>query len=201
MYRADGLIDATGRVTDRKALYALISALAARINDESARLQNVPDNPGIPSGYVYLLQFVAHDMVDTAIAAAIVDGEMKPAFANIRSRALRLDTLYGASPEARPQAYAYGEMQRAHNGQVPRLKLRVGSRYPAEAQPPGGAFCPRRDIGRAEKPRYADHAAEMKTDYDRPTLRDMARLCQDWASDSYDGPRNADRIAAFRPTC
>ncbi|MGL4812221.1 MAG: hypothetical protein ACRCXM_10615, partial [Beijerinckiaceae bacterium] len=199
MHRAGGLIDATGKVVDQKKLHALISALAARINDESDRLQGVPDNESIPSGYVYLLQFIAHDMVDTAIAASIVDGKMKPAFANIRSRALRLDTLYGANPEARPHAYAYGPDQRAHNGQVPRLKLRVGSPYPEEAKPPKGRYCPRRDIGRAEKPRATDRAGELGLEYDRPTLREMAKLCEEMAQDNYAKPRIDDALTAFSP--
>jgi hypothetical protein len=46
--------------------------LSARINREP----NWPneENPTIPSGYTYLLQFIAHDAVNTSISLAATDG-------------------------------------------------------------------------------------------------------------------------------
>src|ERR1019366_45009 len=61
------------------------------------------DNPEIPSGYTYLLQFVAHDVVQTLTPFWSAD----PAIAstNLRTGPLQLMTLYGGSPVSAPLAY------------------------------------------------------------------------------------------------
>jgi hypothetical protein len=75
-----------------EALYSLLPVAA-----------NV-DNPRIPSGYTYLLQFIAHDLVDTTVpfwAAA----EAGVPSRNMRDETLVLDTLYGGGPTVCPIAF------------------------------------------------------------------------------------------------
>lgn len=61
------------------------------------------ENPNIPSGYVYFLQLIAHDMVLTAKPDA---DDVAGVFYNERTTALNLDTLYGHGPKATSEAYA-----------------------------------------------------------------------------------------------
>ena len=58
-------------------------------------------------GYTYLLQFIAHDMVDSVLTFNIHDPDIIPGARNARSEALRLETLYGAGPDECPHAYDY----------------------------------------------------------------------------------------------
>src|SRR6201990_2677417 len=78
------------------------------------------ENPGIPSGYTYLLQFVAHDLVHSAIPLSVA-GTLGADTANARRRALRLETLYGTGPVGSPYVYA----QDTPNDDR-RTKLRLG---------------------------------------------------------------------------
>src|ERR1700753_2386016 len=67
-------------------------------------LAHIEDNKDIPSGYTYLLQFVAHDLVETTVpfwAAA----EAGVPSRNMRDQRLGLDTLYGGGPVACPIAF------------------------------------------------------------------------------------------------
>src|ERR1700676_2459830 len=59
------------------------------------------ENPRIPSGYTYLLQFVAHDLVHSAIPLSVA-GSLGADTANARRAALRLETLYGRGPLSSP---------------------------------------------------------------------------------------------------
>ena len=79
----------------REILTALYSLLPIAANN---------DNPRIPSGYTYLLQLVAHDLVDTTVpfwAAA----EAGVPSRNMRNEPLALDTLYGGGPTICPMAF------------------------------------------------------------------------------------------------
>jgi hypothetical protein len=100
------------------------------------------DNPALPAGYTYLLQFVAHDMIDsTATFRAL--GREATELRNRRATRLRLDTLYGNGPESCPFAYAPSA------DATPRTRLRLG----AFASPTAGYLAslapPRRDVPRA----------------------------------------------------
>jgi hypothetical protein len=99
------------------------------------------ENPNIPSGYTYLLQFVAHDLVHSAIPLSVA-GTLCAATANARHAALRLETLFGNGPVGSPFAYA----QDAPTDER-RTKLRLGRmRWKDRDVEPG---CPFRDIARA----------------------------------------------------
>jgi len=95
---------------------------------------NADDNPFIPSGYTYLLQYIAHDLVNTAVPF------WAAADAGVGSRNLRgglglqLDTLYGGGPMACPLAFVP-----AGRNAGQRTLLRLG-------QSAGG--CPFRDLAR-----------------------------------------------------
>ena len=63
------------------------------------------ENPFIPSGYTYLLQFVAHDLVHSAIPLSVA-GSLGGGTTNARRSPLRLETLYGSGPVGSPHIYA-----------------------------------------------------------------------------------------------
>ena len=94
-----GLISDEGLSPIRSALHRLMKLLALRIDEASQAPEGIPENKGIPSGYTYLMQLIAHDMVDSVISAKREDGTLRPATRNARGKALMLDTLYGAGPD------------------------------------------------------------------------------------------------------
>src|SRR4029450_9085258 len=55
------------------------------------------ENPAIPSGYTYLLQFVAHDLVQSAIPLSVA-GQLGAGRSNARRTPLMLESLYGSGP-------------------------------------------------------------------------------------------------------
>src|SRR5262245_26213259 len=63
------------------------------------------ENPAIPSGYTYLLQFVAHDLVNSAIPLSIAGG-LGAGTSNARRTPLMLESLYGSGPVSSPHLYA-----------------------------------------------------------------------------------------------
>jgi hypothetical protein len=100
------------------------------------------ENPGLPSGYTYLLQFIAHDLVQSAIPLSVT-GKLSAETANARHTPLRLETLFGSGPVSCPFIYA----QDTPNDER-RTKLRLGRmRWQNRDVEPG---CPFRDIARAE---------------------------------------------------
>lgn len=99
------------------------------------------ENPNLPSGYTYLLQFVAHDLVHTAIPLSVA-GTLCADTANARHTALRLETLFGNGPVGSPFVYAQDTPTDER-----RTKLRLGRmRWKDRDVEPG---CPFRDIARA----------------------------------------------------
>ena len=100
------------------------------------------ENPHLPSGYTYLLQFVAHDLVHSAIPLSVA-GALGAGTANARRTSLRLETLYGSGPVGSPHIYALD----APNDDR-RTKLRLGRMRWKENEPATG--CPFRDIARAQ---------------------------------------------------
>ncbi len=80
----------------------VLSALVALLPQPGS--PDETDASDVPSGYTYLLQFVAHDLVQTTIpfwAAADITVVSR----NMRSAGLQLDTLYGGGPTVCPGAF------------------------------------------------------------------------------------------------
>ena len=130
------------------------------------------ENPRIPSGYTYLLQFVAHDLVHSAIPLSVA-GELGADTANSRRAALKLETLFGSGPVGSPFVYALD----APNDER-RTKLRLGRmRWNEKGVEPG---CPFRDIARTP--------AENVTGIDRSITGLRVALTEAMVAD----PRNDD---------
>jgi hypothetical protein len=130
------------------------------------------ENSGIPSGYTYLLQFVAHDLVHSAIPISVA-GSLGTDSANSRRAALKLETLFGSGPVGSPFIYA----QDAPNDER-RTKLRLGRmRWKDKAVEAG---CPFRDIARTP--------AENVTGIDRSIAGHRVALTEALVAD----PRNDD---------
>jgi Animal haem peroxidase len=132
-----------GAHKDPMELRKLMRKLSARIGRE----RFCPDeiNTNIPSGYTYLLQFIAHDMVNTSISLAATSGR-RFGFQNARQLPLTLETIYGGGPDVSPQAYEYTHKCSQLHGLMPRTRLRAG-----HAQNPSGSTkgMPFADVGRA----------------------------------------------------
>lgn len=150
-YLAGGLIDHHGNIIDKAALHRSMKLLAQCMDKAGARTPDPPDNPGLPSGYTYFMQFIAHDMSDTQSSLLLEDGAMRPGGVNARQRALFLDTLYGTGPESDAQAFLVDDQAMMAFGGIPRTRLRVGAR---ERPEPGSktTLCPYRDLARAVPP-------------------------------------------------
>jgi len=130
------------------------------------------ENPRIPSGYTYLLQFVAHDLVHSTLSLSVA-GALSADTANARHAPLKLETLFGSGPVGSPLVYALD----APNDDR-RTKLRLGRmRWYGQGVEPN---CPFRDIARA--------AAENVTGIDRSIAGHRAALTEALIAD----PRNDD---------
>ena len=138
------------------------------------------ENPGIPSGYTYLLQFVAHDLVHSAIPLSVA-GTLGAGTANARRTPLRLETLYGSGPVGSPHIYALD----APNDDR-RTKLRLGRMRWKENEPATG--CPFRDIART--------GAENVTGIDRSIAGMRLALTEALVAD----PRNDDHAVMSQLT-
>jgi hypothetical protein len=138
------------------------------------------ENPFIPSGYTYLLQFIAHDLVHSAIPLSVAGG-LGRGTANARRIPLRLETLYGSGPVGSPHIYALD----APNDDR-RTKLRLGRMRWKENEPATG--CPFRDIARAQ--------AENVTGIDRSIAGVRVALTEALVAD----PRNDDHAVMSQLT-
>jgi hypothetical protein len=138
------------------------------------------ENPGIPSGYTYLLQFVAHDLVHSAIPLSVA-GTLGAGTANARRTPLRLETLFGSGPVGSPHIYALD----APNDDR-RTKLRLGRMRWKENEPATG--CPFRDIART--------GAENVTGIDRSIAGMRVALTEALVAD----PRNDDHAVMSQLT-
>lgn len=101
------------------------------------------ENPHLPSGYTYLLQLVAHDLVASTVSLSI-DVE-RAQVENARDDALVLETIYGNGPELTPEPFEYSREAMMGRGLVPRTRMRLGPMRPKIA---GTRHCPHRDLGR-----------------------------------------------------
>ena len=138
------------------------------------------ENPFIPSGYTYLLQFVAHDLVHSAIPLSVAGG-LGGGTANARRTPLRLETLFGSGPVGSPHIYALD----APNDDR-RTKLRLGRMRWKENEPKTG--CPFRDIARTR--------AENVTGIDRSIAGVRVALTEALVAD----PRNDDHAVMSQLT-
>jgi len=99
------------------------------------------NNTAVPSGYTYLLQLVAHDLVQSAVSLALA-GDDRLAVHNNRTTFLALETLYGGGPTALPLIYTRASPPvAAEGGQAPPY-FRLG---PIKEGP---HVCPFRDLAR-----------------------------------------------------
>ncbi len=125
--------------TLRRRLRGLATLMGARPADAA-------ENPNLPSGYTYLLQFAAHDMVSTSMAFWAAGGGpasmAAPGIANTLGAPLRLRTLYGGGPGACPFAFVPDD---ARDQSRSRFRL---SAYAGAPDTPASF----RDIGRAATP-------------------------------------------------
>ncbi|MET0676879.1 MAG: peroxidase family protein, partial [Bradyrhizobium sp.] len=144
------------------------------------RTEDIWENPFIPSGYTYLLQFMAHDLVHSAIPLSVAGG-LGRGTANARRMPLRLETLYGSGPVGSPHIYALDAPTDDR-----RTKLRLGRmRWKENAAATG---CPFRDIARAQ--------AENLTGVDRSIAGVRAALTEALVAD----PRNDDHAVMSQLT-
>jgi hypothetical protein len=99
-----------------------------------------PFNPNIPSGFTYLSQLVAHDLVDSSLFLS--RSQSNPiGLSNVRSKPLRLETIFGGGPIQCPYAYE-------HCDGIFRDRLRLGQVRP-DGRRGGGHPGDLRDIARA----------------------------------------------------
>ena len=176
-YKAYG-IDPLSAPAHVPAVRALMNRLSRRMDAEiqwpshaDASLERW-ENPRIPSGYTYLLQFVAHDLVHSAIPLSVA-GALGAGTANARRTPLQLETLFGSGPVGSPFVYALD----APNDDR-RTKLRLGRTRWKHLDAKGG--CPFRDIARAP--------AENVTGIDRSIAGHRVALTEALVAD----PRNDD---------
>jgi Animal haem peroxidase len=156
---SNGHISGNGRVR-RTALHQLMAKLTKRVR----LARGEPGDSGIPAGYTYLLQFIAHDMVDSVLSFNLHDADIIPGARNARSEPLRLETLYGNGPDECPHAYEHTHHQQTQ-GLIPRIRLRLGERV-QEPLPAGNPYCPFRDIARntAQKSRRGSDVNTLLTE-------------------------------------
>lgn len=89
---------------------ALLTALAVSMNDGKRPLSDVKDSdvefdiPGIPAGYIYLGQFIDHDM--TLDTTPLTQQQQDPrAMTNFDTPRFDLASVYGKGPAASPELY------------------------------------------------------------------------------------------------
>jgi hypothetical protein len=152
LFRAGGLIGRDGQV-EVEGLDRMLRRLTLLIKARSYQPADTEEksNLCIPSGYTYLLQFMAHDLVDSVLPPHAAQAVLRASVRNGRTRALVLDTLYGSGPDEYPHAYEYSGGPHQITINLPRTRLRVGARSPLG--PDRTAFCPMRDIARSYAPK------------------------------------------------
>lgn len=166
----------------RSLMQRLSRRMDAPIQWPSHRKQSTEqwENPLVPSGYTYLLQFVAHDLVHSAIPLSVAGG-LGGGTANARRTPLRLETLFGSGPVGSPHIYALDAPSDDR-----RTKLRLGRMRWKEQQPATG--CPFRDIARTR--------AENVTGIDRSVAGVRVALTEALVAD----PRNDDHAVMSQLT-
>jgi hypothetical protein len=117
-----------GQPIDRKnqgELRTAIAKLSYFLEHQDLGDESVSENPSIPSGYGYLMQLVAHDLVASASSLGRIDsGRM--ALNNHRSAKLRLESIYGGGPEGSPLLYEPSPTGDSTTPSAPLTRLRLG---------------------------------------------------------------------------
>ena len=124
------------------------------------------ENPGIPSGYTYLLQLVAHDLVQSSVPISIVE-DTTTGVLNTRKSRLRLDAIYGGGPLVCPFAYELDDMF-----DETRTRLRLGriQKDPEDSD----MGCPFRDVPRVRPDRISGESRDLTTSGGvQPALTDV----------------------------
>lgn len=124
---------------DLEQLQPLMRRLATRMTTESIVSDPAKgrDNPNIPSGYTYFLQFVAHDLVATSVPLWATQASTT-GVRNVRAARLQLESLYGGGPNVNPAPFAPDDAL-----DTSRTKFRLG-----QIQAAAAAVCPYRDVAR-----------------------------------------------------
>jgi hypothetical protein len=153
-------------------LRLLMGRLANRMRDHYGWAANGKnglqpwENPGIPSGYTYLLQLVAHDLVQSSVPISIVEDTTTGVLNTRRSR-LRLDAIYGGGPLVCPFVYELDDMF-----DETRTRLRLG-RIQKDPQD-SDMGCPFRDIPRVRPDRISGENRDLTTSAGvHPALTDV----------------------------
>ena len=181
-FGADPLVSPSHHARLRGLMHRLSRRMDAAIKwpPHQAKTEEHWENPFIPSGYTYLLQFVAHDLVHSAIPLSVAGG-IGGGTANARRTPLRLETLYGSGPVGSPHIYALDA-----SSDDRRTKLRLGRMRWKENEPASG--CPFRDIARTP--------AENLTGVDRSIAGVRVALTEALVAD----PRNDDHAVMSQLT-
>lgn len=120
------------------------------------------DNRDVPSGYTYLLQLVAHDLVHSSVLLSRNNNRLF-AFGNVRDMPLRLETVYGGGPGQCPHAYQ-SDLDFRH-------RLRLGQTRQATLNNGKYALDPKslRDVARGTAGTAVDGAVDK---YSEPCIAD-----------------------------
>lgn len=142
-----------GQPIDRKnqgELRTAIAKLAFALEYPNVGVNSVAMNPGIPSGYGYLMQFIAHDLVASASSLGRNDSS-RMAVNNNRSAKLRLESIYGDGPEGSPLLYEPSRTGDLATPRAPLTHLRLGPLNTKKE-----STCPFRDLARVNLTKAVD---------------------------------------------
>lgn len=108
-------------------------------HSEAGTVDFLWENPNIPSGYSYLLQFVAHDCVNSSVPTSLLGADgLIPT--NLRSAPLTMETLYGMGPDGCAHAIAADENSLRQTSKIGLSRPRLLSHINIQ--------CPYRDVAR-----------------------------------------------------
>ncbi|WP_428675112.1 hypothetical protein [Reyranella sp.] len=139
-------IDGQNQGELRTALAKLAYALERQVTgDDSAS-----ENPGVSSGYGYLMQFIAHDLVASVSSLGRINSG-RIALNNNRSAKLRLESIYGGGPEQSPLLYEPSRTGDSTTPRAPLTHLRLG---PLDTKKEFS--CPFRDLARVNLTKSVD---------------------------------------------
>jgi hypothetical protein len=148
-----------GQPIDKVDQLALRSALVKL----SYALEPNPSSIGenrIPSGYGYLMQFIAHDLVASATSLARIDSG-RTVLKNNRSAKLRLQSIYGDGPEGSPLLYEPSRTKDSTTPNAALTRLRLGPLNTKRK-----FLCPFRDLARVNLRKTVD---EVDAEVNKPS--------------------------------
>ena len=104
------------------------------------------DNPNIPAGYTYFLQFIAHDLTKNTSSPTVLAGSANKSF-NARKHGLMLESLYGGGPLVDPMLYQVTGKPDGIRSRLRVGKVRETPFYKTNPEPGGCPFL-QRDLPR-----------------------------------------------------